>query len=178
MKTCSYCGHENPDEAAGCSGCGALPVVPRMTEPRLDPMPLAAFPAEDEPQKALCPSCLEPNRQSAGFCENCGGIIGATSGLAPLEAAWNKGHGNPRSLDTHPRPIILIVVWLLFCPSMVWSLLGIASLMSSRQMQVVAAFFIIVLMAWVGLCAYVLVWNTRNYYRRTRASAPAEGDVP
>jgi len=147
-----------------------------MSESRLAPIPLAAIPADDEPQKALCPSCLEPNRLSAGFCDNCGGIIGATSGLAPLEAAWTKGHGNPRALDTHPKPIILIVVWLIFCPSMVASLRVITWLMGSRQMQGAAALFIILLTAWVGLCAYVLVWNTRNYYRRTQVAPPAEGD--
>jgi hypothetical protein len=118
---------------------------------------------------------LKPNRLTAGFCENCGGIIGATSGLAPLEAAWNRGHGNPRALDTHPKPIILIVVWLIFCPSMVGSLVVIGSLMSTRQLHSVAALSIICLLAWIGLCAYVLVWNTRNYYRRTQAPPPPEG---
>ncbi len=50
MKTCSYCGHQNQDTAATCSGCGKLletPATPKapsdLEDTALDPVIVATF---------------------------------------------------------------------------------------------------------------------------------------
>jgi hypothetical protein len=173
MKTCAYCGAANLDEALTCSGCGTSPIQSGSLEPKEVNGNAVAHPEEEESESLLCPSCLEPNRSGAAFCLQCGGIIGASSGLAPLEAGFTRGHGNPRALDSHPKPIILIVVWVIFYPAILMNLRFIRMLVEDGYGRLPAALGIVVLGALIALCVYVLYWNTRNYLKRTQEIEPS-----
>lgn len=138
MKTCSYCGRENPDEATQCRECGTGEfVVPgAATAPTLQKAPAIAEPAEPEPHlspdgaSALCTYCLFPNLPEAPWCKRCGASMTYASIVGPVDAAEVSGFMWRGALRGHPKPFVFVAIWILFFPSLLLNLLmAFASLM-------------------------------------------------
>ncbi len=130
MKTCGYCGCENPDGAALCSGCGTdefedstpeLGAKDNGNEPPLESEPDPLPPTSDvspEEEAALCMTCLYPNTPTRYWCKECGAPMTGLCGFGLFESALATGSMWRGAVRGRPKPFVLFGVWILGFPNL------------------------------------------------------------
>jgi hypothetical protein len=171
LKNCSYCGRENQDSASQCWECGtefqtakeefaSPPKKAEAFEVFPDPEPDVS-PAEEI---ALCISCLFPNSPEAAWCKRCGAAISPTVTITMPDAALTVGCVYRNAVRGHPKPFVLMGVWLLFFPTLVFSLLAMLSALADRT-NGLAAFFTFWVSVYHILVSCVLLYRvTWNHF--------------
>jgi hypothetical protein len=171
LKTCSYCGRENQDDAANCCGCGmtefSIPIPPSSSQP-LDAettVQLSEIVPDESPagEHALCPSCLFPNLPEAPWCKRCGAPISASAMFAPIESAYIVGFAYRAALQGWPRPFVLFGTWLIFLPSVAINLTMIFALLYSHASGYVTVALLWLCTGYCAMSASMIYRVTSNY---------------
>src|SRR5947199_7185615 len=125
MKSCAYCGGQNPTESTNCPECGtadfvvpAAPSVPATIAEPLADLPDPECDVSADTEAALCTFCLFPNLPEASWCKRCGASVSFASIVGPQDAALASGFMWRGAVRGRPKPFVLISVWLLFFPKL------------------------------------------------------------
>jgi hypothetical protein len=172
MKSCAYCGRENQDDARHCRECGktefegdAAPMmesVPAPVEPVAElPDPESDVSPDDE--AVLCTFCLFPNLPEAMWCKRCGASISIGSIMGPAEAARGTGSVWRGAVKGRPKPGVLIGVWLLFLPTLLFGLLVIANFLANGIKGPFDLVMCALSGAYAAIAFMMLYQVTRNY---------------
>jgi hypothetical protein len=171
MKNCAYCGRENADETTHCRECGTSEFVVSapLTSPAQDSVEMVSEVPEPEPEvppdgeSALCTYCVFPNLPEVPWCKRCGASINYSSIVGPTDAAWASGFMWRGALRGHPKPFVIISVWILFLPKLLWDV-GLIWLVLASGVRSLSAFATL----WVGIffsaIAIAMLYRvTKNY---------------
>jgi len=171
MKSCAYCGRENEDDAVRCCECGTAQFVhpassamlsQRQAERVADaPDPECDVPADGE--AALCTYCLFPNLPEASWCKRCGASMSYASIVGPLDAALASGFMWRGAVRGRPKPIVLLGVWMLFFPSLLWNLLVALSILTFGMTGPALLAMLWFTVAYAAVAFRMLYQVTRNY---------------
>jgi hypothetical protein len=180
MKNCGYCGRENADDAAHCSGCGtefgAVESAQQLTNQQGLQSVEAADVESDVPPRgeaALCTCCLFPNLPESRWCKRCGAQMSPLTGLLMPDAAISTGFVYRRAVETPFKPVLLYGVWLHFFPSLLIDIVIVRAIFANINAGMIE--FIIFWLAILGCvsCGSVLYRVTRNYVRQLRRTGEA-----
>jgi ribosomal protein L40E len=171
MKSCAYCGRANEDDAMRCRECGTaqfvLPASPgtssqgqservaEVQDPECD------VPADDE--AALCTNCLFPNLPDASLCKRCGASMSYASIVGPLDAALASGFMWRGAVRGRPKPFVLVSVWVLFFPSLLWNLLVALSILTVGMTGPASLAMLWFALGFAAVAFMMLYQVTRNY---------------
>jgi hypothetical protein len=117
---------------------------------------------ETNAKEYICASCLTPNRPFEAFCHSCGSPIGATATLDPIHTIKSKGFLFRKAVEGRPKPVVLVGIWLIFFPLLVFSIYAAIRLILDRPGFVYVLFF----WAFIGFAyvAIVVLYRvTKNY---------------
>lgn len=171
MKSCAYCGRENEDDAMRCCECGTarfvLPASPpasseRQTAPAAQ-TPQAECDVPAESVAALCTNCLFPNFPDAAWCKRCGASIGYASIVGPQDAAVASGFMWRGAVLGRPKPFVLVSVWVLFFPKLLWNLLLAFFVLAGGITGLLAVATLWLALAFAAVAFMMLYQVTRNY---------------
>ena len=126
----------------------------------------------------LCHNCFSPNDPQAHFCHKCNTPLSVLASMDPVARIWSMGDTFRKAASRPYRPIILIGMWLLFGPRLLYAFLLTFSFATS--ICVVSTEMIAPLgvgAASVVLYAAILFKTTRNYYRIKRQQATESSDL-
>ena len=124
-----------------------------------------------EEERVLCTVCLHANLPRADYCSKCGALINTLLMFAPYDQILIEGFAYRRAVDGPPSRIILIGMWLVFGPTVVLALFGIAAVGQSNpalgSLDLVAhrVFFIIYFL----ISAAILYRTTANYLAKRQS---------
>jgi hypothetical protein len=171
MKTCGYCGRENKDDAMRCCECGTAKfVLPASAETssqrqaeRVAEAPEAECDAPAEEEAALCTNCLFPNLPDAAWCKRCGASIGYASIVGPQDAAIASGFMWRGAVLGRPKPFVLVSVWVLFFPKLLWNLLVAFFVLAGGITGLLAVATFWLALAFAAIAFMMLYQVTRNY---------------
>lgn len=172
MKSCAYCGRENPDEAKHCRECGTaeftVPSSPSVpAEPKIEAVATVPDPEPDvslDDESVLCMSCLFPNRPEATWCKRCGAAIGPTTSLVPTDAIRMLGQFYRGAVHGRPKPLVLAGVWVLFLPGLVANSIVIFSVLDGAIGGGTGVIGFWLALGGGAICYTMLYRVTRNYF--------------
>jgi hypothetical protein len=123
--------------------------------------------AEKDPEPksdwgVVCPKCILRNDPQAAFCADCGAPIGMVANVDPIQHILAEGFGYRSAVDGPPSLIVLIGVWLLFAPMIIW--LPYFAFWGGYATRVERAFHGFFFVAFV-----VILYRATRNYRRKRA---------
>ena len=72
----------------------------------------------------VCTVCLEINGPEANYCPKCGAPVNSLLSFNPWDQTLVEGFAYRRAVDGPPSKIILIGIWMLFSPSVLFFALG------------------------------------------------------
>ena len=110
----------------------------------------------------ICPACQTVNGEFESLCRNCGSPIGLTSPIDPVSTIQAEGFLFRKALDSPPRTIVLIGIWILFLPMFaVGVYAAVYTIMFSRGLSNFVFFW-----AFVGLSyiAFVILYRVTKKY--------------
>lgn len=112
---------------------------------------------------SVCPGCLRPvENPSLHFCSHCGAPVDPVAVLDPIHAIRSEGNMFRRGAD-RPTGLIVFGMWLLLLPTLLASLVFVASWASTLNA-------LLWLLLGVALPGAILHRVTRNYlYRKNRS---------
>lgn len=116
----------------------------------------------EDNKSIACPSCLSPNQSSAINCRVCGASMAGNQTLDPLGAIQGEGAMWRGATTGRPKPIVLIVVWLVFLPVLVISI-GSAVNMFRAGNGMSEFLFFLMFIAFAFVAIVFLFRTTRNY---------------
>jgi hypothetical protein len=175
MKNCGFCGRENADDAAHCSGCGTELVALLSAEQQTKQQGLqseeAAEVESDVPpngEAALCTCCLFPNLPESRWCKRCGAPTSPLTGVLMPDAAISTGFVYRRAVETPFKAVLLYGVWLHFFPGLLINIVIVRAIFANINAGMIE--FIIFWLAILGclICGSVLYRVTRNYVLHLR----------
>ena len=79
-------------------------------------------------ENVLCTSCMAENVPTNDFCKECGCPIGQFVNLDPLKRIYSMGWVYRRSASGPIPTIVLVGIWLIFGPSLAFSVFMIANM--------------------------------------------------
>jgi Double zinc ribbon len=171
MKSCAYCGRENPDEATYCRECGtrdfvvAAPSVARASPQPEPPTEVAEPECEVAPdgEAELCTACLFPNLPESKWCKRCGAPMSSSVMFLMPDAARAVGFVYRRAVETRPKLVVVFGIWLHFFPTFVVNSLTILGMFGrGRGFLGLAAYLVAV--GGTVISASMLYRVTRNYF--------------
>lgn len=156
MKWCAFCGAENRQEAADCIQCAT-------NEFTHEAPALAASQSNAEPagEKALCTTCLHPNAPQTAFCKECGAPVGIISTVGPFERLFAEGFAYRQAVASPRKPIVLVGLWLIFLPTLLFLFL----------LPPTTPYGLVMSPVWM-LSIFILYRATRNFLRQQPAGNP------
>lgn len=121
----------------------------------------------EEPEEGtVCPSCAAFIGINEVFCPECRAPISLLSTTDPFQRIQAEGYLYGRVVDSRPKPVILIGVWVLCLP---WALLAIGfalSFLSEAEGTGAGGFiFFWMWIAFAAVPAVILFKVTRNYFK-------------
>jgi len=175
VKTCTYCGCENRDDAFDCRKCGTTEFVGSAPPPPAAPAERERSTKSPDTQgtgeSPLCTSCLFPNPPDTPFCKRCGAPIGPIATVGPLEHVYAEGHAYRQAVEGPPKAIVVLGVWMIFFPTLLLGLLCMASMLIGRRGLAGGIFFLLFGgLAWISVVMLYRV--TKNFIQRRRDSDP------
>lgn len=183
MKSCAYCGRENPDGAWQCHECGTANFadhasLARSAKPgekqaaeRLEPERAAPTCGES----ALCTACLFPNPPDSRWCQRCDAPMDSCTLLLLPDAARAAGFVYRRAVETRPKPVVVGVIWLHFLPGFLSNALALLMILEDG-LAGAAEFAGAFLLTLGGLvCASMLYRVTRNAFSPPKVECPETG---
>ncbi len=125
-------------------------------------------PTPEGEEKLLCCCCMFPNESSVYFCSNCGAPLGWFSTIGPFESVFSEGYIVRRAIENPHSALILIGVWLIFLPLLLYS----PVLFFAREMSNPVLGAILFL-----LSTAILYKVTRNYFKASKINK-ANSNLP
>lgn len=166
MKTCGYCGRENEDSAVACRECGlsefsqtsAEKALKAKAQETIEPEPEMPDPEITADQEAaICPFCLFPNLPNRQWCKSCGTPFN-TSVMGPFESALAEGFMWRSIVRGHPKPIVLITVWISCFPFVLFAAFAVLAALISGVML-----FVPIGVIYAAIPGSLLYQVTRNF---------------
>jgi len=118
----------------------------------------------DATQRSItCASCKTVNEHGEVFCRECGTPVAASAKpLNFVPAVDNIEPKEPKALQRRPRLVVVIGLWVLFLPTLIWNLILASDIVTNfRSRENLAMFWLAG--ALVCLSLFVLFRITRNY---------------
>ncbi len=84
-----------------------------QADPDKDAEELESLPEDATP---VCPHCLEPVSELDHFCPKCLGPITAHASIGPMEQVYSYGRMCQRATSGKPRFVVVLGMWLIFGP--------------------------------------------------------------
>jgi hypothetical protein len=113
----------------------------------------------------LCVSCMKENDKNAVYCRYCNAAAGLTNNPDPLQRLAHEGAVYSRAVERKPNRIVLIGVWLLFFPVLVFCAISAVSLAVGGEAGSLSfvLFWVLIIVSFFSLTMIYKV--TRNYFR-------------
>lgn len=119
----------------------------------------------EDKEKIVCPACGSLIDVNDVFCSVCNAPISLLSNTDPLQSIYAQGHLFRKSVETRPKPIVLIGTWVIFLPAFVAGILGIYTIWSDGFGGGTGNFFLFWLSAAIAIFSGYLIYHvTKNYY--------------
>jgi hypothetical protein len=113
----------------------------------------------------LCVSCLKENNQGEVFCRYCNAALGLTDNPDPIQRTAHEGAVYSKAVEGKPTRIVLIGVWLLFFPVLVFCATSAVSLAFGGEAGSISFVLFWVLII-VSLFSLTMIYKvTRNYLK-------------
>src|SRR5260221_53853 len=111
---------------------------------------------------------MAANSDLAQVCSECGSVLGQTKNLDPMSALYSETQAISTGVYRPTRPIVLVMVWVIFLPWLVAAGFGMLSAITTPGMNGFIFFWIFTGNAVLDTVALYRV--TRNY-RKSRSDA-------
>lgn len=111
----------------------------------------------------LCLTCMKENNGAATYCRFCNAALGLTDNPDHLQKLAMEGAVYAKAVEVKPNIVILVGVWLLFFPILVFSLPSAISVMfegGGGTESFVIFWLLIIIAIFSGTMIYKV---TRNY---------------
>jgi len=120
----------------------------------------------------ICPSCHHPNHPDTKYCESCGAPLGPTAAWEPWEQTQAEGFAiRQATTSERPRLILVLGIWLIFCPMWITSALVLGVTVKDTDWQAGDVLTMVICLGLLVLSTALLYRSTANY--RRRKSRPA-----
>lgn len=118
-------------------------------------------------ETVLCPACLKENDNGSVFCRRCNAALGLTDNFDPLQRISHEGAVYSKAVEGKPKMVVLIGVWLLFFPVLVFSAITAVSLAFAGEAGSLSflLFWVLIIVSFFSLTMLFKV--TRNYFSRS-----------
>lgn len=101
----------------------------------------------------------------AVFCQYCNAALSLTGNPDPLQKISHEGVVYSKAVEGKPKPVVLIGVWILFFPVLVFSLIAAVSLAFEGESGS-NAFLIFWLLIITSFFSLTMIYKvTRNYFK-------------
>lgn len=119
----------------------------------------------EDKAKIVCPACGSLIDDNEVFCPVCNAPISLLSNTDPLQSIYAQGHLFRKSVETRPKPIVLIGTWIIFFPMFIGGGLVIYTIWSDGFGGGAGNFLWFWLsVAIMGFSGYLIYHVTKNYY--------------
>jgi len=112
----------------------------------------------------LCVACMKENNGAATFCRFCNAALGLSDNPDPLQKLAFEGAVYAKAVEVKPNVVVLVGVWLLFFPILVFSLQSAISMMfdgGGGTESFIMFWLLIITAVFSGTMIYKV---TRNYF--------------
>ena len=111
----------------------------------------------------VCFSCMRPNDADARFCQYCNTPISQGSSNDPLQLAHTEGLIYRRAVESKPKLVVVLGVWIIFFPGVIASLIGVPLIAFEGQGTIGFVLF------WLGIItggfSFLMLYKvTKNYF--------------
>ncbi len=128
----------------------------------------ARLDADDGTGIELCPSCLQGVSYADSLCPHCGAPVSGTSGMAPWERTLAEGFIYRSAVAKPTKPIVLIGVWVIFFPSLVFN--GLLMMHEAKGGTMETGYLLFSLFGAI-ISVAALYQTTLNYFKRSQVTA-------
>lgn len=113
----------------------------------------------------VCLSCLKENDSAAVYCRYCNSALQVTNNPDPIQKLSHEGVVYSKAVEGKPKLVVLIGVWLLFFPVLIFSLITAVSMAfeGERGSSGFIFFWFLVISAFFSLTMIYKV--TKNYFK-------------
>ncbi|MEZ5425802.1 MAG: hypothetical protein R2747_06030 [Pyrinomonadaceae bacterium] len=112
----------------------------------------------------ICLNCMSPNDPNEVFCRTCNDSLSLTSNTDPVQGLHGEGVAYRKAVEGKPKPVVLIGVWLLFAPVLVFSVwTAISTVFTFGGSEGFVIFWISLISA---VFSFTMVFRvTKNYWK-------------
>jgi hypothetical protein len=109
---------------------------------------------------------MAPNDSSAAICSGCGSALFETNMLVPGQAMYADGVAVSNAVYRPTRPVVVIVIWMLFLPGLIVSPFG---MLAGIGMPGAAGFVIFWMSAGLAVISATALFRvTKGYFTKPR----------
>lgn|SRR5260221_506768 len=103
---------------------------------------------------------MAANSDLAQVCSECGSVLGQTKNLDPMSALYSETQAISTGVYRPTRPIVLVMVWVIFLPWLVAAGFGMLSAITTPGMN-----------GGNAVLATVALYRVTRNYRKSRSDA-------
>jgi len=122
----------------------------------------------------VCTACLETNPPHIDYCARCGAPLNSLVAFNPFDQTLVEGFAYRRAVDGPPSRIILIGIWLLFAPTILFLPLAFSTrdLGNDTSDGVGLLFERVYFAAYFVMAVIILYRTTANYISKRKKHEP------
>jgi hypothetical protein len=130
------------------------------------------MPESAQGETMICTSCLHPNHPDTKYCQSCGAPLGPTSAWGPWEQTQAEGFGIRQATTAErPRLILVLGIWLIFCPMWIASALVLGVTVKDTDWQANDVLTMAICLGFLLLSTALMYRSTANYRRHKSRQA-------
>lgn len=120
---------------------------------------------EPQGKGTVCLTCLKENDGAAVYCRYCNSALSLTDNPDPLQKLSLEGVVYSKAVEGKPKLVVIIGVWLLFFPVLVFSSIAAVSMAFEGERGSIGfvLFWLLVVSAFFSLTMIYKV--TKNYFK-------------
>ena len=114
----------------------------------------------------VCPSCAAPVGVNEVFCPVCRAPISLLANTDPLQRIYAEGYLYRKAVETKPKLIVVVGIWIIFAPVLLVALFIVISMIFNGMGSGFGGFiFFWIAVALGGFSAVILFRVTKNYIK-------------
>ncbi len=114
---------------------------------------------------SICISCMKPNDREAAYCINCNTPMNLSNSNDPIQRLSSEGYAYRKAAEMKPNVVVLIGVWLIFLPVLVFSSLNAIGLILGLVGGGLANFVWFWVFVLLAFFSFVMLYKvSKNYF--------------
>ncbi len=114
----------------------------------------------------VCPACAALIGINEVFCPECGAPISLLANTDPLQRIYTEGYMYRKAVETKPKLIVVIGIWIIFAPVVVGAIGIVISIIFSGMGSGFGGFIFFWIAIALGVFSAVILFRvTKNYIK-------------